>query len=434
MGNVKILNAILSDRLCDLYIKEGVIYKIVYNTADQESVALKEILDIEFSSIDHKVIDANKKYVIPSFVNMHTHAAMTLMRGVGEDMSLMDWLYKKIWPIEQRLDQELIYWGTKLACLEMLKTGTTVFNDQYWHINKAVEAASEMGLCSFHSFVILDLNDASKKDKIIDDCNIMFEQSKNWPTSQKFTIGIHAPYSVSKEMIEWGADFARKNNLLLHIHVSETEFENNESIKKHGVTPTQYLDSLGVLDRNVIAAHSLWMSDKDIEIFAKRGVNVVHNINSNLKIASGYKFRYNEFRDAGVNVTLGTDGCASSNNLDMLETMKTTALVQKAWRYSPTALPIDELMNLSTFNGYKALGINAGVVQEGAQAHLLLIDTDSYAFTPNINFLANLIYSANSSCVDTVISNGNVVMQNREVIGQREILDNVNRLYKKLID
>ena len=199
------------------------------------------------------------------------------------------------------------------------------------------------------------------------------------------------------------------------------------------MTPSKYLDSLGVLGPNTIAAHCLWIDDEDMEILAKRDVKVVHNINSNLKIASGYKFRYNEFRDAGVTVTLGTDGCASSNNLDMIETMKTTALLQKGWRGDPTAMPLDELMNLTTRNGGIALGLNIGVIKEGALADLTIIDTDSYAFTPNISFYANLIYSANSSCVDTVICNGEVLMEKRFVHGEHEIIENVNRLYKKLL-
>ncbi|MFA6769954.1 MAG: amidohydrolase [Bacteroidales bacterium] len=379
------------------------------------------------------VIDGRGKAVIPGFMNMHTHAAMTLMRGIGEDMLLKDWLYDKIWPTEQKLDDQLVYWGTKLACLEMLKTGTTFFNDQYWNLEAAVKATSEMGLRSVQPYVILDLGDKSKAQKIKEECTLAWENSKKWGPLNKFAVGMHAPYSVSEEMLIWGSNFARERELFVHIHLSETENENRESIAKHGLTPTAYLDKLGVLGPNVIAAHCLWIDDNDMSILAKRGVTVVHNINSNLKIASGYKFRYNEFRDSGVTVTLGTDGCASSNNLDMLEAMKTTALVQKAWRGDPIAMPINELMDLSTKNASTALGLNTGVIKEGALADLTIIDIDNYAFTPNINIYANLIYSANSSCVDTVICDGKILMRNRVVEGEREIIDNVNRLFVKLL-
>lgn len=379
------------------------------------------------------VIDGTKKVAIPGFVNMHTHAAMTLMRGIGEDISLMEWLMNRIWPIEKRIDDELVFWGTKLACLEMLKSGTTCFNDQYWNLEAAVEATASMGLRSVQPFVILDLNDKSKASSIKEECFKAWELSKKWGPINSFAIGLHAPYSVSEEMLVWGSEFARERNLLLHIHLSETEKENEESIKLHNLSPTKYLDSIGILGENVIAAHSLWIDDADMEILAKRGVKVVHNINSNLKLASGYKFRYNEFKEKGVVVTIGTDGCASSNNLDMLEAMKSSALVQKAWRGDPTAMPMGELMELATKNGGIALGQNIGVIKEGALADISLVDIDNYAFTPNIDFYANLIYSANSSVIDTVICNGKVLMQGRVVEGEREILERVNKLYKKLL-
>jgi 5-methylthioadenosine/S-adenosylhomocysteine deaminase len=416
-NSILIKNITLDDKVTDILIKGDTIEKI------------SERIDV----VADKVIEGKNKTLIPGFVNMHTHAAMTLMRGIGEDMLLMDWLYKKIWPTEKKLNDEMVYWGTKLACLEMLKTGTTCFNDQYWSLSHAVKAASEMGLRSVQPFVILDLFDKERWSKIKENCQKAFEESAGWNKINRFAIGLHSPYSVSEEMLVWGAEFAKANGLLVHIHISETKGENEDSIAKHGLTPTKYLDKLGVLGANTIAAHCLWIDDEDMEILAKRDVKVVHNINSNLKIASGYKFRYNEFRDAGVTVTLGTDGCASSNNLDMIETMKTTALLQKGWRGDPTAMPLDELMNLTTRNGGIALGLNTGVIKEGALADLTIIDTDSYAFTPNISFYANLIYSANSSCVDTVICNGKVLMEKRFVQGEHEILDNVNRLYKKLL-
>ncbi len=380
-----------------------------------------------------KTIDGSGKFIVPGFVNMHTHAAMTLMRGIGEDLSLLDWLHKTIWPTESKLTDEMVYWGTKLACLEMIKSGTTCFNDQYWSLPYAVKATEEMGLRSVQPFVILDLMDESRSHMIKDECEKMYEQSKKWCDRNTFAIGIHSPYSVSENMILWASDFAKKHDLLVHIHVSETKRENEDSIALHGVSPTSYLENLGVLNPKVLAAHCLWMSDDDIALFAKNDVKVVHNINSNLKIASGFQFRYKEFKEAGVTVTLGTDGCASSNNLDMIETMKIAALVQKGWRGDPTAMPLDELISLATVNGGKALGLKCGVIEEGYLADLAIIDTNSYAFTPNINFLANLVYSANSSCVDTVICDGKIIMEKRVVKGEEEILGMVNKLYKKLL-
>lgn len=417
MNSILIKNILIDSLESDIFIEGSLISKI----GKDLNVHADEIFD------------GNGMAAVPGFVNMHTHAAMTIMRGIGEDMYLHDWLYNKIWPTEKKLSEEMIYWGTKLAALEMIKSGTTCYNDQYWYIPFAVKAAEEMGIRSIQSFVILDLNDTSRSEAIKEECETIYSQSRNWSDLSLFSISVHSPYSVSEPMIKWAAEFAKQKGLLLHIHLSETEQENIESINLHGVSPTKYLDNLGVLDSNVLAAHCLWLSDDDIKILAKRDVKIVHNINSNLKIASGYKFRYNELRDAGLTVCLGTDGCASSNNLDMIETMKTTALVQKAWRNDPTAMPLDELLDMSTLNGGMALSLKIGKIKEGYLADINLIDQNSVAFTPNINFKANLIYSANGSCVDTVLCNGKFLMKNRIVNGEQEIIGNVNRLYKMLL-
>ena len=421
MKGILIRNVVDNGEKKDLFIEHNIIKSI--------SVAGEG----DFSNDGElEIIDANGKYVIPGFINMHTHSAMTLMRGVREDAPLQSWL-ESVWEMEPRLDDELIYWGTKLAAIEMISTGTTCFNDQYWNVGIAANAIKEMGLRSVQSFVLLDLFNKEKAEQMKRDCIVAYEESKRWGTLNTFALSIHAPYSVSEELIVWGSNFAKEHNLLLHIHVSETEQENLDSFEKHNLSPVAYLHKLGVLGPHVIAAHSLWLSEQDIELMAMHKVNVVHNINSNLKLSSGYKFKYNELKEAGVNICIGTDGAASSNNLDMLETMKTSALMQKAWRKDPAALPLNELLDAATINGANALRLNCGRVEEGALADLLLIDVDNYAFTPNYNFLANLVYSANSSCIDTVICNGKVLMRGRKINGAEEVLAQVNRIYKRLL-
>lgn len=416
MGNILIKGVLLQGRKRDILVTDNIISKIA------------DSIEAEGAT----VIDGSKKAAIPGFVNMHTHSAMTLMRGVNEDSHLQEWL-DIIWKMEPRLDEELIYWGTKLACLEMIKTGTTCFNDQYWMIDTAVKAISDMGLRSLNPYVFLDLFDAAKAEHLKKECLEIYSKSKDWDPLNRFAIAIHAPYSVSESSIRWASDFAREHDLLVHIHLSETRKENNDCLQQHGLTPTRYLQKLGILGPEVIAAHCVWIDDEDIPVLAENDVKIVHNINSNLKLCSGYRFKYKEFKDAGLTVSLGTDGCASSNNLDMLEAMKTTALLQKGWREDPTAMPLDELLDTATLNGAKSLGLNCGKVEEGALADLVLVDINNYAFTPNFNFLANLVYSANSSCIDTVICNGKIVMQNRKVAGEEEILDRVNSIYKRLV-
>ena len=210
------------------------------------------------------------------------------------------------------------------------------------------------------------------------------------------------------------------------------EDEVRDCIREHGLTPVQYLDRLGVLGPDAIAAHTLWLDDRDIEILGSRKVNCVHNINSNLKLASGYRFMYSELKEAGANVCIGTDGCASSNNMDMLEAMKTSAIVQKSWRKDPSAMPLDELIRMATYNGAAALGIDTGVIREGACADMLIVDTASSFFLSGAPFLANFIYSAHSDCISSVICGGRLVMEDRKIPGEREILDEARRMLQKI--
>ena len=233
-------------------------------------------------------------------------------------------------------------------------------------------------------------------------------------------------------MIVWTSEFAKKHGLKVHFHLSETRKEVEDSMRKYGLSPVQYLDRLGVLGPDAIAAHTLWLSEEDIEILGRRKVNCVHNINSNLKLASGYRFLYNELRDAGANVCIGTDGCASSNNLDMLEAMKTSAIVQKAWRDDPSAMPLDELMDMATANGARALGLDSGRLVEGASADILIVNMENTFFLSPGSFLANFIYSAHSDCIDSVICNGRFLMKGRAVKGENEIIAQAKRILKKL--
>lgn len=421
MGKILLKNIILNGRASDMLVADGIIAKI----APSGSLCC--------SDDEAEVTDCEGKTALPGFVNMHTHAGMAMMRGVGEDIGFHEWL-DRIWEIEENIDEEYVYIATKMACLEMIKTGTTTFNDQYWYMPMAYKAASEMGIRSVLSYVICDRNDPQESERQKVQCQQMYEASKSWADTAMFVLSVHAIYSVREPMILWASEFARANGLKLHIHLSETEKEVEDCRDAHGgMSPVEYLDSLGVLGPHVIAAHTLWLSDRDVEILGKRGVTCVHNVNSNLKLASGYKFRYNELRDAGANVCLGTDGCGSSNNLDMLETMKTSAMIQKAWRGDSSSMPIDEIMTMVTINPAKALGLNLGRLEEGALADIIIIDTDSYHFMSPGSFEANLIYSAHSDCVDSVICNGRFVMRNRVVPGEKEILAQARRHLGRII-
>ena len=419
MSKILLKNIVCGGAACDILIENERISRISVSDG-QGDISVGECADME-------IADCTGRTAVPGFVNMHTHAGMAMMRGVGEDIAFHEWL-ARIWKIEADITPEYVYHATRMACLEMIKTGTTTFNDHYWYSPMAQKAAAELGLRSVHAYVICDKNDPEEAERQKIQCQEMYEISRSWPSTASFAIAVHAIYSVSEPMILWAADFARSHGLKIHIHVSETRKEITDCMAEHGgMSPVEYLDSLGVLGPDVIAAHTLWVSERDIEILGKRGVNCVHNVNSNLKLASGYRFLYNELRDAGANICLGTDGCASSNNLDMLETIKTSAMIQKAWRDDPTAMPIDELMQMSSANAGKALGLDIGKIEEGALADILIINTDNYSFMSPGSFEANLIYSAHSDCIESVICDGRFVMRDRVVPLEKEILEEAEK-------
>lgn len=420
-NSILLKNIQLDGEKSDILIKGDRIHEIC--TAGQSSVV---------ADADVEIVECEGKAAFPGLINMHTHAGMSMMRGIGEDITFHEWI-DRIWEIEKDIDEDYVYHATKVACLEMIKTGTTTFNDQYWHVEAACRAALEMGIRPAVSYVILDRNDPEESERQKIQCRKVYEASQAWSDIALFMISIHAIYSVREEMILWAAAFAREHGLKIHIHVSETKKEVEDCMAAHdGMSPVEYLDSLGVLGPDVIAAHTLWLSDNDVRILAERGVTCVHNVNSNLKLSSGYRFLYNELRDAGANLCLGTDGCASSNNLDMLEAMKTSAMVQKAWRGDPSAMPLNELANMVTVNAANALGLDLGRIVPGALADILIVDVQGYQFLSPGSFEANLVYSAHSDVIDSVICNGRFVMRGRIVPGEKEILDAARGVMKRL--
>jgi 5-methylthioadenosine/S-adenosylhomocysteine deaminase len=381
-----------------------------------------------------QIISGHKKSIIPGFINMHTHAAMTLFRGFGDDMPLMPWLKEKIWPYEAKLTDEHVYWGTKLACLEMIKSGTTTFFDMYFRLEAAAAAIEEMGLRAVLSEVCFDWH----KPELTDECKRNITKRFQSPASfanprLRIAIGPHAIYSVSGGLLQWIHAFALERNLPIHLHLAETEEEVRMCREQFGTTPVQYLRQLGILSPNLFLAHVLYVDEEEIALLAENGVKVVHNPASNMKLASGYRFLYTEMRAAGVQVGLGTDGCASSNSLDMIEAMRLASYAGKAWRKDPEVMTCDEMLDTATRAGAEILGLDAGRIAEGALADICLVDLNMPAFTPDFNFVSNLVYAANGSCIDTVICDGEILMQDKKVSGEDEILERAGRMAIDLI-
>ncbi|MDF7799784.1 amidohydrolase [Pontiellaceae bacterium B1224] len=377
-----------------------------------------------------EVVDGNGKAIIPGFVNMHTHASMTLMRSYADDLELHDWLTNYIWPLEAKLSEEDIYHGARLACLEMIKSGTTCFNDMYWHYHGVARAVEEMGLRAVLSSVFIDLNDEERARAEREQAVKLFEESKTYSDRIGFALGLHAIYTVSESSLKWGKAFADEHGLLFHIHLSETQKEVDDCLQLHGLRPVQWLEKIGVLGPNVIAAHVIHVTDNEIELLARYRVKVVHNPVSNMKLASG-RFPYLRLLQAGVDLSLGTDGASSNNNLCMLEEMKIAALQAKLLHDDPTVLPAEAVFKMATGNGAAALGLDCGEIAEGKLADCVLIDLNNPRLVPGYNLIDDLVYSADSTCIDTVICDGKILMQGGHVEGEAEIIDEARAYIKR---
>lgn len=379
------------------------------------------------------VINGRRKAVIPGFVNTHTHAAMTLFRGFGDDMPLMPWLEEKIWPNEAKLTKEDVYWGAKLACLEMIKSGTTTFFDMYHKFHATAEAAEEMGIRAVISSACFDHFQPELAEKSKRTIEKLYNESDRYSKRIQFSVGPHAIYTVSGELLQWADAFAREHHVLIQLHLAETEGEVNNSVKNFGLTPVRYLYKLGVLSPRLLISHGIYVDDDEIRMLADHEVKVAHNPASNMKLASGMHFKFNEMRRVGILVGLGTDGCSSSNNLDMVEAMKLASLLGKAWRKDPEAVAANEIFQSATENGAAIANLKAGKIAEGYLADLSLVDLNMPAFIPNFNFISNLVYAANGNCIDTVICDGKILMQNKKVSGEDEIMERAAQIAYNLI-
>lgn len=377
----------------------------------------------------HEILSGAGRALIPGFINMHTHASMSLLRGYADDLHLHDWLNNHIWPLEAELTEEDIYHGARLACLEMIKSGTTCFNDMYWYYHGVARAVEEMGLRATLSSVFIDLNDAERAAAEREQAVRLFEESRRYSDRLSFALGPHAIYTVSKTSLKWAKAFAREHGLRFHIHLSETEKEVEDCLSLYGLRPVQWLEKIGLLDELTLAAHVVHVTDAEIGILADCGVEVVHNPVSNMKLASG-SFPFQKMERAGVKLSLGTDGASSNNNLCMLEEMKIAAMQAKVTHGDPTVLPAQTVFEMATCNGARALGLETGAIREGLLADCVLVDLDNPRLVPGFSLIDDLVYSADSSCIDTVICDGRILMRDGHVDGEEEIIAEARR-YKK---
>ncbi|MGQ9533418.1 MAG: amidohydrolase family protein [Desulfotomaculales bacterium] len=363
-----------------------------------------------------RVIEGRGLVLLPGLVNAHTHAAMTLFRGYADDLPLMEWLQTKIWPVEARLEPEDVYWGTLLACVEMIRSGTTAFADMYFHMEEAARAVLDAGIRASLSRGLIGV--APGANRALED-GVALVREFHGAGEGRLTcmLGPHAPYTCPPDYLERVRDQAARLGVGVHIHLSETEGEVAEIRARYGCSPVRLLERTGLLRVPVLAAHCVHLDDDDVGILAARGVSVAHNPESNMKLASGVA-PVAQLLDAGVNVALGTDGAASNNNLDLFEEMRAAALLQKVARRDPTVLPAHRVLEMPTINGARALGLadRIGSLEPGKKADFILVDTAQAHLTPRHSVPAHLVYAARGPDVVTVVVDGRIVMENRAVL------------------
>jgi 5-methylthioadenosine/S-adenosylhomocysteine deaminase len=372
---------------------------------------------------------------MPGLINTHCHAGMTIFRGYADDMLLEDWLENHIWPAEAQLTDEDIYAGTRLACLEMIRSGTIAFADMYIHENRVAQAVDEAGIRAALSYGMIDFGDKEKADKEMEVGSAFVKEWNGKADGRIDTMyGPHAPNTCSRDFLIRVKEQAVKDSVKLHIHVLETEAELNYMKENFGMCSIHFLKGINFWGPDVLAAHCVWLSDGDIKILAEYGVNISHNPISNMKLASGI-CPVAKLLDAGANVCLGTDGCASNNNLDMFEEMRTAALLQKVSTMDPTVLPARKVLEMATINGAKALGINSGMLKEGYNADMIIVDMNKAHLTPVYDVASHLVYAASGKDVKTTIVNGKMLMEDGKILSmdEQEVIDIAIQRSKDLI-
>lgn len=363
-----------------------------------------------------RIIDCTNKLVLPGFVNAHTHAAMTLFRSYADDMLLMDWLQNKIWPAEANLTDEDVYWGTQLAIAEMLKSGTTTFADMYFFMPEVARAVAESGIRAVLSRGMAGVAPTAQQ-ALIESESFYNEWQDAAGGRITVMLGPHAPYTCPPEYLVKVVELAHKLGAQIHIHLSETAGEVQTCQEKHGKSPIALMNELGVLDCGVLAAHCVHLSPEDIAIMAEKNVRVAHNPGSNMKLASGVA-PVPELLKAGVIVGLGTDGAASNNNLDMLEELRLAAMLHKVHRGDPLAIPAATAVDMATRQGAVAVGIGqkTGLLAPGYKADITLFNMHAPHWYPRHDRISLLTYAASAADVHTVLVDGKILLDNRQLI------------------
>ena len=420
------------------------IKNISYLDIEEEKIVDKADIFIEENKIkkigenlDRKVdqvLDGENKLLTPGFVNAHTHLGMSYFRNYADDLALMDWLENEIWPIEAKLNAEDIYWSSLLSIIENIKSGVTSFCDMYYEMDRVGDAAIEAGIRGVLTRGMTDV-DGKDEEKLqeFDDLYNNYHEKSNGRI--RVVPAPHAIYTCSTEFLkEIAKRSLERYDSLIHIHLSETLTEVENSKKEYGMTPIEYVNSLGLLDSQIIAAHCVHITDEEIELVKDKKFYPVYNPSSNLKLASGFT-PVDKLLKNNITMALGTDGDSSNNNQDFVEEMHIGGIVNKAVTMNEKAVPAIEILKMATINGAKALGFEKlGLVKEDYLADLTIFDLNSNSFTPRNNLISALVYSASSSDVESVICDGKFIMKNREILNvdEEKIREIVNKRWEDI--
>jgi 5-methylthioadenosine/S-adenosylhomocysteine deaminase len=377
-----------------------------------------------------EVLDGSGRALLPGLVNAHTHAAMTLFRGHGSDLALMTWLETCIWPKEALLTDDDVYWGTRLACLEMIRTGTVHFWDMYWHPRAVARAVEDAGLRATVGLPLIDGLDPSRSHGLRADALRSLDELEGCGSRVQASLTPHAIYTVSEASLAWVAEVAADRDLWVHLHFLEVEDEVGGCLERSGERPAAYLDRLGLLGSKTLLAHAVWMEEPELALVAERQAVVVTNPVSNMKLAVGRAFPYAKSVARGIAVGLGTDGASTNNGLDLLQDVKFLALLQKHAARDPAAMPAEEAWAVATGARAPQLG-QSGRLEVGAPADFLLVRLDAAELAPG-NLVANLVYSASGSVVDATVVDGRVLMCRGVVDDEEEVRTKATEAARRL--